>query len=113
MCQFSSRNVHGSGKLEIEYFPEMQLLLVCLFEGVYQQSRKNEQQNISFYVRPAKRKDAVNSDDDDDDESYDPGARTLTIKTGSVAMKYCRTCKFFRPPRCSHCAICERCIDVC
>lgn len=87
------------------------LLATYMDPGVYQQSRKNEQQNISFYVRPAKRKGAVDSDDDDD-EPYDPATRTLTIKTGSVAMKYCRTCKFFRPPRCSHCAICERCIDT-
>ncbi|KAL3232345.1 Palmitoyltransferase ERF2 [Nakaseomyces bracarensis] len=28
----------------------------------------------------------------------------------SVAVKYCRTCKIWRPPRASHCSICECCV---
>ena len=58
-------------------------------------------------------------DTDDDDDSYDPPARNIILKKqtnfylGSVQMKYCGTCKLLRPPRCSHCSVCDRCIDVC
>ncbi|CAF4146766.1 unnamed protein product [Rotaria sordida] len=86
------------------------ILATFMDPGVYEQSLKNEISNISYYVRPSKRKGVFDTDDDDDD-TYEPPARIVHIKEGSINIKYCRTCKFFRPPRCSHCSTCERCID--
>ncbi|CAF2411964.1 unnamed protein product [Rotaria sp. Silwood2] len=87
------------------------LLATFMDPGIYEQSLKKEHTNISFYVRPLKRKGIFDTDDDDDD-TYEPPARIVHIKHGLIHMKYCRTCKFFRPPRCSHCSTCERCIDT-
>ncbi|CAF2343791.1 unnamed protein product [Rotaria sp. Silwood2] len=88
------------------------LLATFMDPGIYQQSLKNEYSNVSLYTRPSKRKDGIEVNDDDDDDSDEPQSRLIRIRDGSVYIKYCRTCKLFRPPRCSHCSICERCIDT-
>ncbi|KAL4518635.1 hypothetical protein Ndes2437B_g00724 [Nannochloris sp. 'desiccata'] len=40
-----------------------------------------------------------------------PSTRDYFVNGYTVTTKFCATCCHYRPPRCSHCAVCDNCVD--
>uniref|UniRef100_A0A804MV07 S-acyltransferase n=1 Tax=Zea mays TaxID=4577 RepID=A0A804MV07_MAIZE len=40
-----------------------------------------------------------------------PPTRDVYVNGVAVKVKYCHTCMLYRPPRCSHCSVCNNCVE--
>ncbi|KAF9514443.1 hypothetical protein BS47DRAFT_1452890 [Hydnum rufescens UP504] len=48
-----------------------------------------------------------------DDDPPAPLQRDIRVRAGIVRVKYCMTCRIYRPPRSTHCKMCDNCVDGC
>jgi len=48
-----------------------------------------------------------------DGGDYVPLTRDLKVRSAVVTIKYCSTCRTYRPPRSNHCRVCDNCVDGC
>ncbi|RNA30272.1 palmitoyltransferase ZDHHC5-like [Brachionus plicatilis] len=68
---------------------------------------------VAIFRDPGRFPKVVISPDDPtfNDDTKSPLYKTVMIKKNNVKIKLCSTCNFYRPPRVSHCSICDSCID--
>lgn len=86
----------------------------CTDPGILPRSEKDE---ISFNERQALI--AINQGDNGNstqptqmiNNTQMPRFKEVQVRGKTVKLKYCFTCKLYRPPRSSHCSVCDNCVE--
>jgi len=48
----------------------------------------------------------------EDESQRMPRSQGVVAAGQQIELKYCYTCRIFRPPRCAHCSICNNCVET-
>ncbi|CAF1162818.1 unnamed protein product [Adineta steineri] len=83
-----------------KYIPLIQgLILLFVIENFF----------LATFTDPGRYSRAPPDENDDSETTFH---KTVEIHGTQCRMKWCQTCGFYRPPRCSHCSVCDFCIDT-
>ncbi|KAI7868939.1 DHHC palmitoyltransferase-domain-containing protein [Spinellus fusiger] len=99
-----------------EVHPAVTILFVYLFVLCFAAMLKTSWTDPGIIPRDL---DPSPEHDDDQGSTYGaslwshnvPAQREVRIKDNTWALRYCDTCKLYRPPRASHCRQCDNCVE--